>query len=176
MNAALGNVGQTAPSTDPSKRTRSDQVESFAISPRRWAPGGGRPRHRSNPVYTAPADLQFAGAMSKVRLRVHLSAFAPTKPRRSVTGRFPRRISSRWATHARSTNGVGRPAADRPACGGRSAHEFLAAFSDRPERSSYQAVREFWQARHPSTIFELFLATHGARRRHAPTRRCRSVK
>ena len=31
-----------------------------------------------------------------------------------------------------------------PLYGGRSAHEVLAALSDRPERTGYQIVREYW--------------------------------
>ena len=33
-----------------------------------------------------------------------------------------------------------------PLYGGRSAHEVLATLSDRPERSAYQIVREYWQS------------------------------
>ena len=57
-----------------------------------------------NPVYTAPADLKFAEAMDKVPLRVHLEPATTTRRRRSATGTFPRRTSSRrGATRAPST-------------------------------------------------------------------------
>ena len=38
-----------------------------------------------------------------------------------------------------------------PLYGGRSAHELLAAMSDRPERSSYDIVREYWSQQTRST-------------------------
>ena len=38
-----------------------------------------------------------------------------------------------------------------PLYGGKSAHELLAAMSDRPERSAYDIVREFWSQRSGSS-------------------------
>jgi len=37
-----------------------------------------------------------------------------------------------------------------PLYGGKSAHELLAAMSDRPERSAYDLVREHWSASRPT--------------------------
>src|SRR5205809_4362635 len=37
---------------------------------------------------------------------------------------------------------------------GKSAQEFLAAFSDQPERSGYDLVKDYWQQRHTSADFE----------------------
>jgi hypothetical protein len=75
MNAALGNVGTTVFYTDPVEASPVDHLTSIRELCDDMREGrvsllvvlGG------NPVYTAPADLDFAGAMSKVGLRVHLS-------------------------------------------------------------------------------------------------------
>src|SRR5205809_4754697 len=37
---------------------------------------------------------------------------------------------------------------------GKSAQELLAAFSDQPERSGYDLVKDYWQQRHTSADFE----------------------
>ncbi len=41
---------------------------------------------------------------------------------------------------------------------GRSVHELFAAFSDKPERSTYQIVREYWMAQKPGADFEAVVA------------------
>jgi len=41
-----------------------------------------------------------------------------------------------------------------PLYGGRTAHEFLAATSARPEQSSYDIVREYWKSQSRSQNFE----------------------
>ena len=76
-----------------------------------------------------------------------------TRRRRCATGRFPRRTSSKpGATRAAydGTVSIVQPLI-APLYGGRSAHELLAALSDRPERSGYDIVREYWNARRPAT-------------------------
>ena len=47
-----------------------------------------------NPVYTAPADLEFADALQKVPLRAHLGLYED-ETAACVTGTSRRRISSR---------------------------------------------------------------------------------
>ena len=88
-----------------------------------------------NPVYTAPADLQFAEQMDKVRLRVHLSLHAnETSAHLALAdsgGAFPGGMERR--ARIRRTVSIVQPLI-APLYGGRSAHEVLAALSDRPER------------------------------------------
>ena len=74
INAKLGNVGKTVRYAEPVEASPVDQLASLrdlAADLDRGAVSllvilGG------NPVFTAPADLGFAGKMDKVALRVHL--------------------------------------------------------------------------------------------------------
>ena len=150
INAALGNAGQTVLYTDPIEARPVDQVQSIRELAAAMAAGqvdtliiiGG------NPVYTAPADLQFAEQMNKVRLRAHLSLHANETSAISHWQIPEAHFLEAWSD-ARAFDGtvsIVQPLI-APLYGGRSAHEVLATLSDRPERSGYQIVREFWQQR-----------------------------
>jgi molybdopterin-containing oxidoreductase family iron-sulfur binding subunit len=75
MNAALGNVGQTVEYIEPVEPVPLEQLESLKQLTKDMQEGrvdlllvvGG------NPVYTAPADLEFAKQFATVRMRIHLS-------------------------------------------------------------------------------------------------------
>jgi ferredoxin len=109
----------------------------------------------ANPVYTAPADLSFAEKLAKVKLRVRLGLY-DNETSELCHWQIP-------ATHYLETWGDTR-AYDgtvtiqqpliAPLYRGRSAQELLTLFSDQPERSSYNIVKEYWQERKPSPDFE----------------------
>jgi MoCo/4Fe-4S cofactor protein with predicted Tat translocation signal len=150
MNAALGNAGQTVLYTDSVEPHPVDQLQSIRELAAAMAAGhvdtllviGG------NPVYNAPADLQFGEQMNKVRMRVHLSSHANETSAVSHWQIPEAHFLEAWSD-ARAFDGtvsIVQPLI-APLYGGRSAHEVLATLSDRPERSGYQIVREFWQAR-----------------------------
>ncbi|MEW6319540.1 MAG: TAT-variant-translocated molybdopterin oxidoreductase [Acidobacteriota bacterium] len=101
----------------------------------------------ANPVLTAPADLRFADALSKVPLRVHSGLF------HDETGQLchwhvpAAHYLESWSD-ARTLDGtvsIVQPLI-QPMYGGKSAHEIIATLSDRPERAGYDVVREHWQA------------------------------
>ena len=105
-----------------------------------------------NPVYTAPADLQFGEQMSKVRVRVHLSLHANETSAISHWQIPEAHFLEAWSD-ARAFDGtvsIVQPLI-APLYGGRSAHEVLATLSDRPERTGYQIVREYWHERMRAT-------------------------
>jgi Fe-S-cluster-containing dehydrogenase component len=159
MNAALGNVGETVFYTDPIEARPTDQVQSIreltaAMAARQVDTllilGG-------NPVYTAPADLRFADAMNSVRLRVHLGLHSNETSALSHWQIPEAHFLEAWGD-ARAFDGtvsIVQPLI-APLYGGRSAHEVLASLSDRPERSPYELVREFWQRTHAGADFETF--------------------
>src|SRR5205823_8217355 len=103
-----------------------------------------------NPVYTAPADLGFAAAMDKVGMRVHLSLY-DDETSAVCHWQIPEaHFLESWGD-ARAYDGAAcivQPLI-APLYGGKSAHELLAALSDRPERSPYDIVREFWSRQFP---------------------------
>src|SRR5262249_5204350 len=99
-----------------------------------------------NPVYTAPADLDFAGAMNRVTLRVHLGLY-DDETAALCHWQIPASHPLEAWSDARGYDGTAsivQPVI-APLYGGRSAHEVLAALSDRPERSPYDIIREYWK-------------------------------
>jgi MoCo/4Fe-4S cofactor protein with predicted Tat translocation signal len=147
LNEMLGNIGSTVvpiPSIEP----RSiDHVASIRDLTAAMAAGqvdmlivvGG------NPVFDAPADLNFADALKKVGLSIHLSS---TEDETSGLCHWNVPLShalESWSD-ARSYDGtvsIVQPLI-APLYGSRTAHEVLAALSSRPERTSYEIVREYW--------------------------------
>src|SRR5206468_11751380 len=104
-----------------------------------------------NPVYTAPADLQFADAMNKVAIRVHLSLYEDETSER-CHWRIPETHFLESWSDARGHDGtvsIVQPLI-APLYGGRSAHELIAAMTDLPERSAYDIVRDFWRRTAPA--------------------------
>ena len=77
MNDALGNVGRTVVYTEPVEARPVDQLQSLRelVDDMNGGAVDLLLIVSGNPVYNAPADLKFADAMGKVRLRVHLSLY-----------------------------------------------------------------------------------------------------
>ena len=148
INAHLGNAGQTVLYTDPVEARPVDQVQS--IRELASAMGAGQVDTLivigGNPVYTAPADLQLGAQMNKVRLRVHLSLHSNETSAISHWQIPEAHFLEAWSdTRAfDGTVSIVQPLI-APLYRGRSAHEVLATLSDRPERTGYQIVREYWQ-------------------------------
>ena len=147
MNQALGNAGKTVVYTNPVEAEPIDQLQSLRDLTADMRAGavdvlvilGG------NPVYTAPVDLSFAAAMNTVPLRVHLSLY-DDETSALCHWQIPEAHFLESWSDARAYDGTASIVQPliAPLYGGRSAHELLAAMSDRPERSAYDIVREFW--------------------------------
>jgi len=147
MNQALGNAGKTVVYTDPVEAAPIDQLQSIRDLAKDMAAGavealiilGG------NPVYTAPVDLKFADAMNKVPLRVHLSLY-DDETSALCHWQIPEAHFLESWSDARGFDGTASIVQPliAPLYSGKSAHELLASMSERPERSGYDIVREFW--------------------------------
>jgi len=97
-------------------------------------------------VFTAPPDLKFADAMGKVQLRVHLSLY-DDETSELCHWQIPEAHFLESWSDARAFDGTAsiiQPLI-APLYNGRSAHEVMAAMTDRPERTPYDIVREFWK-------------------------------
>jgi MoCo/4Fe-4S cofactor protein with predicted Tat translocation signal len=101
----------------------------------------------SNPIYNAPADLDFVSAFDKASIVAHLG------PRLDETGQISHwhipsaHYLESWSD-ARAYDGtvsIVQPLID-PLYGGRSAHDVLQALLNEPELSAYEAVRETWKS------------------------------
>jgi MoCo/4Fe-4S cofactor protein with predicted Tat translocation signal len=148
MNEALGNAGSTVVYTDPIEAEPTDQMQSLRDLVADMNAGkvdlllivGG------NPAYTAPADLDFAGAMNKVAQRVHLS-LREDETSALCHWHIPEAHFLESWSDARAYDGTASIVQPliAPLYGGKTAHELVAATSDRPELSSHDVVREFWK-------------------------------
>jgi Fe-S-cluster-containing dehydrogenase component len=150
INQALGNVGNTIFYTDPVEANpvdgnaslrelindmNSGQVDMLLIL-------GG------NPVYNAPADLDFAGAMLKVPLRIHLSLYKDETSELCQWHIPEAHYLESWSD-ARAYDGTAsiiQPLI-APLYSGKTAHEVLSVLLNEPERSSYDTVRDYWRKR-----------------------------
>jgi molybdopterin-containing oxidoreductase family iron-sulfur binding subunit len=157
LNQALGNVGKTVVYTEPvlagpiegaagierlARDMREGRVSLLAIL-------GG------NPVFDAPTDLRLSEAMQKVPLRVRLGLYED-ETSRLCHWHVPETHALEAWSDARAYDGTATILQPLilPLFGGKSAHEFLAAFSEQPEKTGYDLVRAHWQERLPSADFE----------------------
>jgi MoCo/4Fe-4S cofactor protein with predicted Tat translocation signal len=157
MNQALGNVGQTVVYTQTVDVEPIDQLESIKSLVADMDGGkvdlliilGG------NPVYNAPADLAFGKALDKVQMRVYLAAFNDETAERCQWQIPEAHFLETWSD-ARGHDGTASIVQPliAPLYGGRSAHEVIGVFSDRPERSAYDIIREFWAQARPAADFD----------------------
>ncbi len=156
VNELLGNVGQTVtyvePIAAPADETQSlrelvaemeaGQVDVLVIL-------GG------NPVYDAPADLRFAAALQKVGLRIRLGLYDDETSELCHWHIPEAHYLESWGD-VRAYDGtvtIVQPLI-APLYGGKTAHELLAAFTDKPDRSAYEIVREYWKERAGTADFE----------------------
>ncbi len=153
MNAALGNVGQTVTYTDPLQFYPNDQpVEQ--IEDLRALVGdmdAGRVEMLvivgGNPAYDAPADFQFRERMQKVNMRVRLGLYFDETSEWCQWHIPEAHYLEAWGDTraADGTVSIIQPLI-APLYKGRSALEFLSAFTDTPEKSGYDSLRDFWRA------------------------------
>jgi molybdopterin-containing oxidoreductase family iron-sulfur binding subunit len=150
MNQALGNIGSTVVYTDPVEANPLDGNASLRELVADMNAGlvdvllilGG------NPVYNAPADLDFATALRTVPLRIHLSLYKDETSELCQWHIPEAHYLESWSD-ARAYDGtvsIIQPLI-APLYSGKTGHEVLAAFLNEPERASYEIVREYWKLR-----------------------------
>ena len=108
-----------------------------------------------NPVFTAPADLPFAEALTKVPLTVHLDFHADETAARCQWHLPQSHFLESWSDLRASdgTLSVVQPLI-APLYATVSAHELLAAVAEATPREAYDIVRDSWRARLPTGDFE----------------------
>lgn len=147
INDALGAPGRTVSHIAPVEADPVDHGESIKGLVTDMA--GGRVDTLlilgTNPVFTAPADLDFAGALGKVSLSVHLGT-APDETAMLCTWHLPEAHElERWGD-ARAFDGtvtIQQPQT-RPLWGGWSPHELLAVLDGETRPDGYAIVRRTW--------------------------------
>ncbi|HEX5270806.1 MAG TPA: TAT-variant-translocated molybdopterin oxidoreductase, partial [Gemmataceae bacterium] len=167
INHHLGNVGQTVLHTASVESQPVDQLQSLRELVDDMERGqvemllilGG------NPVFSAPADFDFAERMKKVPLRVHLGLYQDETSRLCHWHLPEAHYLEAWGdTRAYDgTASIVQPLI-RPLYQGRSAHEFLSALIQETPTPGYELVRGYWrkhwEGRGPSSgSFEDFWQT-----------------
>jgi molybdopterin-containing oxidoreductase family iron-sulfur binding subunit len=151
MNAALQNVGKTVFYTDPVEANPVDHLNDLRALVAEIDAGAVEMLAIvcGNPVYNTPADLKLdADRLKKVPLAVHLSMYEDETSELCHWHIPEAHFLETWSD-TRAFDGtvtIMQPLI-APLYTGKSVHEFLAAFTDQPERSSYDIVREYWQGR-----------------------------
>ncbi len=157
INETLGNAGSTVTYSEPVAGGPEDQAAALAALVRDMDAGKVTTLVivEGNPVFTAPADLGFANAMEKVGLRIHLGLYDDETSRRCHWHVAQAHPLEAWSD-ARAFDGTAtilQPLI-APLFGGKSAHELLAAFSDQPEKTGHDIVKDYWNGKLPGADFE----------------------
>jgi MoCo/4Fe-4S cofactor protein with predicted Tat translocation signal len=146
INTSLGNIGKTVTSSsDPSIPMPSDQIAGIKslVADLNAGKVDWLVILNANPIYSAPADLDFADAFNKAKIVAHLGAHV------DETG-----LIAHWhipAAHyleswsdTRAYDGtvsIVQPLID-PLYGGKSSHDVFQTLLNDPDVSAYSAVRE----------------------------------
>jgi MoCo/4Fe-4S cofactor protein with predicted Tat translocation signal len=108
-----------------------------------------------NPVYDAPVDLNFTGALEKVKLRVHHSVYFNETSRLCHWHVPSTHFLESWSD-TRGFDGtisIVQPLIE-PMYSGVSTHELLEALVGNSPRPNYEIVRGHWQTQNPGPDFE----------------------
>ncbi|HUD12575.1 MAG TPA: TAT-variant-translocated molybdopterin oxidoreductase, partial [Terracidiphilus sp.] len=149
MNAVLGNAGKTAVAAPQSAiPLPSDQIAGLKalVADMNAGKVDWLVILNSNPIYSAPADLEFATAFDKVNIVAHLGSHLDETGQISHWHIPSAHYLESWSD-ARAYDGtvsIVQPLID-PLYGGRSAHHVFQTLLNEPMLSPYEAVRETWK-------------------------------
>jgi molybdopterin-containing oxidoreductase family iron-sulfur binding subunit len=152
MNASLGNVGKTVYYTEPLEVNPTNGIESLSELVTDIRAGkveflmivGG------NPVYEAPADLEFLSALKQVKLRVH-SGLYDDETAEWCQWHIPATHYLEMWGDARAYDGtisLIQPLI-QPLYDNHSAYEILATLTKDAGKSGFEMVQGYWQSQHP---------------------------
>jgi MoCo/4Fe-4S cofactor protein with predicted Tat translocation signal len=147
INAALGNVGTTVYYTDPVEFEPESNLESLRQLCADMGAGkvdtlvilGG------NPAYNAPHDFDFLEKLKKVHASIHLSPYFD-ETSAYCTWHIPESHFLEMWSDARAYDGTAsiiQPLIS-PLYYTKSAHDVVAAFSEKPGNPPYELVRAYW--------------------------------
>src|ERR1700733_8739528 len=161
INSRCGNVGKTVFYTDPVDANPVNQTESLKdlVADMRGGKVDLLIILGGNPVYDAPADLNFADALtnSKIPLRVHHGLYQNETAELCQWHVSQAHELEAWGD-ARAYDGtvsIIQPLI-APLYNGKSALEFVALLSGQADATGYDLVRAYWQKQHTGADFEQF--------------------
>jgi len=152
INQALGNVGKTVKFLVESAGTPFGSPDQFADLKALVADlNAGKVDWlimlNSNPVYDAPADLNFKDALNKAKTSVHLGSHV-AETGVEATWHLPAAHYLESWSDVRSYDGtvsIVQPLIE-PLYGGHTAHDVIQGMLDDPSVSAYTAVKQTWAA------------------------------
>ncbi|MBL8659292.1 MAG: TAT-variant-translocated molybdopterin oxidoreductase [Rhodospirillales bacterium] len=150
INHALGNAGATVVYSDPVGLAATDDAGALPALAEAMAAGEVETLVilGANPVYTAPADLDFANRLDRVGLRIHAGIYYD-ETASNCHWHIPLTHPLESWSDARAVDGTAsilQPTV-KPLFGGTSVHELLATLLGRLNATAYELVRETWDAR-----------------------------
>ena len=146
INSALGNTGKTVlVSGETALPLPSDQIAGFKalVADMNAGKVDWLVILNSNPIYSAPADLEFASAFDKAKIVAHLGSHLDETGQISHWHIPAAHYLESWSD-ARSYDGtvsIVQPLID-PLYGGKTAHHVFQTMLNEPSLSPYDAVRE----------------------------------
>jgi MoCo/4Fe-4S cofactor protein with predicted Tat translocation signal len=161
INAQLGNVGKTVFYSDPVDANPVNRFQSLKELTDDIRNGkvdlllilGG------NPVYDAPAELEFASALksSAVQTKIYLGTHA-NETAELCQWHVPEANYLESWSDTRAYDGtvsIVQPLIE-PLYGGKTAHEIITILAGQPGLTAHDLVRQYWQKQHPGADFEAF--------------------
>jgi molybdopterin-containing oxidoreductase family iron-sulfur binding subunit len=159
MNETLGNVGKTVSYIEPLPFVPKGRDSSIGALAESMAKGEVEVLMilGANPVYSAPADLEFQRLLSRVKFRAQLSLYEDETSWHCHWQVPEAHFLESWSdTQAYDgTASIVQPVI-APLYDGKGAHEVLSAIAGEVGRRSYDIVREYWRGRHGPVGFEAF--------------------
>ena len=159
INAGLGNVGQTVMLLEGVEAENTHSLEDLV--------GDLNSGHvetlviiSQNPVYTAPASLNFLGALRKARLAVRVGQFFD-ETSRWCHWHIPEAHYLETWSDARAFDGtttIQQPLIE-PLYNGRSGHEVISILLGKPDQSAHDIVRGYWSDQAKAGDFDRFWQT-----------------
>ncbi len=159
INSTLANVGTTVVYTDPVIAAPTDMTASLhaLVDEMRAGAVDVLLIAGSNPAYDTPADLDFAGALEKVRLSTSLSLYEDETAVRCTWHVPQAHFLESWSdTRAwDGTTTIIQPLI-APIWGGRTLHEMVSMLTRLPGETSHNIVKGYWKRRWRGADFEAF--------------------
>ena len=153
LNLALGNVGKTVIYTDPLEVEPVNESESVAQLVNDIRAGSVRLLLilSGNPVYNAPAELDFANQLLRVPQRVHLGLYNDETAELCHWHIPEAHFLESWSdTRAYDgTVGIVQPLI-APLYDGKSAHEVVSVLTGQSGQSAHDVVRGYWRTQRPA--------------------------
>jgi molybdopterin-containing oxidoreductase family iron-sulfur binding subunit len=159
INQTLGNTGKTVIYTDPVEANPVDEIASIAELVTDMRDGGVETLLilGGNPVYDAPADLNFLDALKRVKLRAHLGLYL-NETAAWCHWHIPEAHYLESWSDTRAYDGTAsivQPLIE-PFYGSKTPHEVMNVLTNQADQSAHDAVRAYWQTQHKGTDFDGF--------------------